>query len=194
MKEFGHDGRSTEDAQVLVLIQGGSFTVIAEGEKIKAGAGDAILFRFRAAHGAIACEAEKPLLVLHGCGADAARAKREITGDRDAIRRARALIHARYAEELTAASLCAEVAMSYSHFSRTFRRVTGESFRKYLSRVRLAHAQRLLLTTERSVTEIALDCGFGSASYFCMQFKAHKGVSPTEYRAARRQGTQREIL
>ena len=45
-------------------------------------------------------------------------------------------------------------------------------------------AAQLLATTDRAVTEIALDCGFASPSYFTKQFRKMVGAAPMEYRKA----------
>lgn len=128
--------------------------------------------------------AEILLFILRQCG-EAVPTSTETEGAAGSVWRAVQLVQARYAEDLTAAAVAAEVGMSYSYFSRSFYRMTGESFREYLNRIRLDHAERLLLTSERPVTEIALDCGYNNVSYFCMLFKASRGVSPTERRAGR---------
>lgn len=74
---------------------------------------------------------------------------------------------------------CSKIAcMSYSYFSRSFRLVTGKSFKEYLTQVRIAHAERMLLTADCSVTQVALQCGYDSAAYFCSVYKHIKGVTP----------------
>ena len=52
-----------------------------------------------------------------------------------------------YAEELDEQMLARRIGMSYSYFSRTFRRVMGQSFRAYLNAIRVDHAERALMTT-----------------------------------------------
>ena len=48
--------------------------------------------------------------------------------------------------------------------------------------MRLQSACKLLLETDRTVTDIAQSCGFGTSSYFGMQLYAETGCTPTEYR------------
>jgi AraC-like DNA-binding protein len=64
----------------------------------------------------------------------------------------------------------------------TFKRGCGMSLWDYLVRLRLAHAQRLLLTTDRKVLVIALEAGFASASAFYYNFKKHVGDEPRRFR------------
>ncbi len=76
----------------------------------------------------------------------------------------------------------AAVNMSYSHYSRQFKSVMGVSFKEYLANVRLSEAEKLLITTDMSVTETALACGFGTCSYFIETFKKSRGMTPGDYR------------
>lgn len=63
-----------------------------------------------------------------------------------------------------------------------FRRRTGMTINEYLTRQRVAHAQRLLATTTRSVVRIGFDSGFGSTSRFYEAFKRQTGCSPRQFR------------
>ena len=91
-------------------------------------------------------------------------------------------IRQNYANDLTAEEICKEFYCSRSHFSHTFKKETGESFREYLIGVRLEHAKRLLKYSSLNVTEIALSVGFKDANYFSNVFKKRIGVSPMTYR------------
>ena len=78
-----------------------------------------------------------------------------------------------------AANLCG---MSYSYFSRNFNRILHMNFSDYVTRIRLAEAEKLLVSTTSAVTEIAVACGFNSTSYFIKLFQQHKKVSPGQFR------------
>lgn len=74
---------------------------------------------------------------------------------------------------------CSKIAcMSYSYFSRSFRAVTGKNFKEYLNHVRITHAEKALLTTDKSVTEVAAHCGYDNVSYFISVYKRIKGETP----------------
>lgn len=87
-----------------------------------------------------------------------------------------------YMQNLTAEDMARQCNMSYSYFSRYFKSAIGKSFTAYLNYVRLTEAEKLLLSTDKTVTEIAMETGFSSASYFISQFRQQKKVSPRQFR------------
>jgi len=85
-----------------------------------------------------------------------------------------------------------QAGMSAFHFSRCFARVLGVTPHQYLVRCRLRRAARLLGESPRSVTDIALEVGFGDLSNFVRTFRRAAGVSPGSFRhAARRERSHR---
>lgn len=119
-------------------------------------------------------------LLLSVLRSDVAKEKNELLQDETAHRIYDIMIYMRehYAEEINERMLARKMGMSYSYFSRTFRRVIGQSFRAYLNTIRVDQAERALLTTSKSVSEIALDCGYNSLSYFISVYRAIKGETP----------------
>jgi len=79
-----------------------------------------------------------------------------------------------------------EAGVSMFHFLRLFTRVLGVSPHQYLVRARLRHAARLLSEDHRSITDVALDVGFGDVSNFVRTFRRAAGVSPRRFRQAAR--------
>ena len=98
--------------------------------------------------------------------------------------RAKDLIDARYAEDLTVADLAAVAGLSPAHFSREFRRTFGESPHRYLLTRRLERAAALLRNTDGSVTDICFAVGLTSLGSFTTTFTRVYGMSPTAYRAS----------
>jgi len=78
--------------------------------------------------------------------------------------------------------------LSRRRFTEIFRSVTGNAWRKHIEKLRLEHAQRLLLETESSVLAVAFECGFENASNFHRAFKAAFGCSPSLFRQRARRG------
>jgi AraC family transcriptional regulator, melibiose operon regulatory protein len=87
-----------------------------------------------------------------------------------------------YYEELSVEEMARMSSMSYSYFSRFFKRVTGKNFTDYLNYIRVTEAEKLLLTTSMNITEVALSTGFTNSSYFIKQFRHYKGISPKQFK------------
>src|SRR5437764_1886637 len=97
--------------------------------------------------------------------------------------RARDTIDRSFATPLDVQALARVAHISPAHFSRQFRATFGETPHRYLQRRRVERAMELLRETDRSVTEICLDVGFGSLGTFSRTFRAIVGESPSAYRA-----------
>ena len=91
-------------------------------------------------------------------------------------------IDSNYKNDINVDIICKTFGFSQSHFSRLFKQNTGEVFSRYLTKVRLEHAIVLLSNTDKSIDEIAYECGFNSTSYFSYAFKKEFLVSPLKYR------------
>lgn len=102
-------------------------------------------------------------------------------GHGDMMQKAMTYVKEEYAEatEDRAAAFCG---VSASYFSRLFKREMKSGFSAYVNRVRLREAERLLLTTDKSVTEIAQEVGFATSSYFIDCFRRTHEVTPYRYR------------
>jgi transcriptional regulator GlxA family with amidase domain len=79
-------------------------------------------------------------------------------------------------------ALARRALMSRRTFTRHFRQITGTTVGRWLTSQRLALAQRQLESTDRSMDQIALDAGFGSAVSLRQHFAATLGTSPSTYR------------
>jgi len=75
-------------------------------------------------------------------------------------------------------------ALSASKFylCHIFKERTGTTVYRYIRAQRLAMAKRLLAKTEKSVSDIAIECGFTDHSYFTKIFRASEGITPSEFR------------
>lgn len=91
-------------------------------------------------------------------------------------------IHANYQDDLTLSGLSERFKMSVSRISEVIKETTGQNFVHFLHDLRLRHACGLLVSTEMSVAEIALEVGYGSYKTFSRIFHKKKGVVPKDYR------------
>ena len=81
--------------------------------------------------------------------------------------------------------LAALVRLNPSHFGRAFRNSFGEPPHEYVIRRRVERAQGLMLSTEDSLSEIALSCGLADQSHLTRLFRRFAGESPRAWRRAR---------
>jgi len=96
--------------------------------------------------------------------------------------RARDAMDRTYAQPLDISNLSKVANVSEAHFIRTFKWTFGETPHRYLQRRRVERAMFLLRESERNVTDVCLDVGFGSLGTFSRTFHDIVGVTPTEYR------------
>lgn len=99
------------------------------------------------------------------------------------IRRTLKYIADHYNEHLTLNSVAEEVGLSPNYLSSLFRDVVGMNFREHLNYVRVEESKRLLLSTDYSITDIAIAMGFPDQSYYCKVFKNIVGTTPGKFRA-----------
>lgn len=90
-----------------------------------------------------------------------------------------------YRREVTAAEIAKAAGLSPNYLSRKFRQATGTGVHEYLTFLRLKEAALELVSTNSSITEIALRCGFSDGNYFKDVFKKQYGITPTGYRKSR---------
>jgi len=96
--------------------------------------------------------------------------------------RARDAIDRDYAHPLDISTLAGIAHVSEAHFIRVFKATFGETPHRYLQRRRVERAMFLLRETDRSVTEICFEVGFGSLGTFSRTFTSIVGEPPTTYR------------
>lgn len=91
-------------------------------------------------------------------------------------------VSANFENDITASDAAAMCNVSYSYFSRIFKQITKHSFSEHLNYVRITEAEKLLASTDLSMTEIAMQTGFSTSSYFIQQFRLRKHISPKQFR------------
>ncbi len=88
-----------------------------------------------------------------------------------------------FREELTLSMLATEFGYNSSYLSRTFHQTFGISFGKYLTMLRLREFILLMRSSDKSITEAAFECGFGSMRSFYRAFNDEFACTPKEYLA-----------
>lgn len=91
-------------------------------------------------------------------------------------------IERRYMREISVKDAAYVVNMSKSHFMRFFKQVTGQPFVAHLNQFRVAKAQQLLATSDRTIADIGQEVGFCNQSYFGLVFRRLTHSSPREYK------------
>lgn len=92
-------------------------------------------------------------------------------------------IHTNFSEPISLARLSKQFNIDISHLSKEFKKHMGMNFTHFLQEVRVRHACSLLVSTNMSGIEIAMEAGFGSISSYSRIFTQVKGMTPSEYRS-----------
>lgn len=106
----------------------------------------------------------------------------ELPRDRARMERVLTWLHAHYDQPVRLAPLCDLAHLTDSQLQRVFKRSTRMSISAYVAQLRVGRACQLLVQTDRTMGQIAADCGFADAAHFARQFRAAKAVTPTRYR------------
>lgn len=91
-----------------------------------------------------------------------------------------------FEEPLTVAQVARQVSLHPGYAMTIFRQAFGLTMIEYLTQQRIAHAQRLLITSDQAIAEIALASGFPTLSRFYQAFQRLCGMPPGQYRLALR--------
>ncbi|MFI5563309.1 helix-turn-helix domain-containing protein [Amycolatopsis japonica] len=100
----------------------------------------------------------------------------------DRVRAAVAMMRDRLADPLSVAEIAGEVHLSVYHFIRVFKEKTGETPHRFLARLRIEEARRLLRGTDLPIAAIAGRCGFATPGALSAAFLKRTGSRPSEYR------------
>ncbi len=91
-------------------------------------------------------------------------------------------IHEHLDRDIKLADLAGLLGMSQFHFSHLFKQAIGTSPYQYLIQQRIERAKLLLKQSDRSIMDIALECGFNSHSHLSKTFRQFTGMTPKAYR------------
>ena len=87
-----------------------------------------------------------------------------------------------FAENITIEKAAGISSYSVAYFSRLFKKQVGKSYSEYLSHIRIKNASRLLLNTDKSITEIAIETGYQYPGNLSAAFRQKTGFTPQQYR------------
>ncbi|KTQ95290.1 AraC family transcriptional regulator [Aureimonas ureilytica] len=104
-------------------------------------------------------------------------------GGDDRVRRAILLMEQHVAEPLSVETIAHRLQLSSRQLERLFQDTLAVSPAVAYRQLRLGYAKRLLQTTRKSVTDIAIEAGFCDGAHFARQFRAHFGIAPRDLRA-----------
>ncbi len=91
-------------------------------------------------------------------------------------------LRAHFLEEHTIDQICARFATNEYILKLGFRMLFGHSVFSYLQRLRMAHARKELMNTERSMKEIANEAGYKHVHHFSTAFRKRFGITPARLR------------
>jgi len=98
------------------------------------------------------------------------------------ILKLRGYIEDNLSKDITLEELAELVFFNKTYFVKRFKILWGTTPMRFVSKIRIEHARRLLRMTDESISKIAEECGFKSIHYFSRTFKKETGKSPLEYR------------
>lgn len=100
----------------------------------------------------------------------------------EAVDKAVEYIGENYRSRISLESIVADMFFSKGYFRQLFRSIIGMSVTDYIQKTRIDEAIRLISTTDRTIFEIAGECGFADVKFFYKTFKKITGKTPKEYR------------
>ncbi|QAA32387.1 helix-turn-helix domain-containing protein [Clostridium manihotivorum] len=114
--------------------------------------------------------------------ADSLISEQIISKDDNRVKLSMEYIHEKYTSNILLEDIAMAANISKSECCRSFKRILKITPFEYLMEYRVSKAAELLLKTEESITNIALEVGFNGISYFAKVFKKYRNCSPSEYR------------
>lgn len=87
-----------------------------------------------------------------------------------------------FAEDITVDSIAESMFLNKNYIAHVFKDETGFSLMNYVISLRVNKAKLLLTETDKSITDIATECGYSDFTYFSKQFKKNTGLTPSKFR------------
>ncbi len=109
-------------------------------------------------------------------------AARREDSDPDFIMRIKNYIHKEYRGDLSLLDVANAVGLAPAYVSHVFKKETGKGIVEYVVEEKMKYAKTLLRDKSLKIVQVARSCGYENPSYFNKIFKAHYGMTPTQYR------------
>ena len=103
------------------------------------------------------------------------------TADTERINKVMSFIMANYTQEINLEELSGLVSLNKSSFCRYFKSRTHKTCSQVINEIRIAHACKLLINKNMTISEICYETGYNNISHFNRQFKVITSVSPSAY-------------
>jgi AraC family transcriptional regulator len=107
------------------------------------------------------------------------------------FKRVMAFLSIRIDSAVRVSDLAAEVKLSPGHFARAFTIRLGLSPYSFIMKLRIERASALLLNSDKSLAEIAFNCGLSDQAHFSRLFRRFAGMTPTQWRRQHMPGRSR---
>ena len=98
------------------------------------------------------------------------------------VEKAITFLKANYNSPINIKNIVEDIFLSKDYFRQLFKETTGQSITSYIQQTRIEQACMMLTTTDRSISDISVCCGYNDTKFFYSTFKKIKGVTPGEYR------------
>ncbi|MFB9277382.1 response regulator transcription factor [Cohnella cellulosilytica] len=92
-----------------------------------------------------------------------------------------AYIREHYADKLSMTVLAEQVHLNENYLSQMFKKETGKTITRYMIEVRMEQAKQRLATLRHKINRVAAEVGYASEAHFSTAFKAHYGITPSQY-------------
>ncbi len=105
------------------------------------------------------------------------------SGSSEIVKKAVAYINANYKQNINLTTISENIHVNSAYLSVLFKKEFGMSAVSYIQSLRLSHAEEMLAGTDMPISQVGLECGFSSQSYFTKLFREKHGLTPKEFRA-----------
>lgn len=105
-----------------------------------------------------------------------------ITTSNPSIERLIKHINTNFNQQISLENVAKMLNLTPPYLSRLFLKTTGFNFKEYLLTIRIKNAKHMLKNTNKSIRQVAYDCGFNDSNYFSKVFKEVVGISPLQYK------------